>query len=38
MMAHVIFLQDFGRDVLPVGKPWIESKPAPQVQKAEAAS
>lgn len=38
MMAHVIFLQVFGRDVLPVGKPWIESKPVPQVQKAEAAS
>jgi uncharacterized protein len=24
MMAHVIFLQVFGRDVLPVGKPWIK--------------
>jgi uncharacterized protein len=23
MMAHVIFLQVFGRDVLPVGKPWV---------------
>lgn len=23
MMAHVIFFQVFGRDVLPVGKPWI---------------
>lgn len=23
MMAHVIFLQVFGRDVLPVGKPWM---------------
>ncbi len=23
MMAHVIFAQVFGRDVLPVGKPWI---------------
>lgn len=24
MMAHVIFAQVFGRDVLPVGKPWIK--------------
>ncbi len=24
MMAHVIFLQVFGRDVLPVGKPWVK--------------
>lgn len=31
MMAHVIFLGIFGRDVLPVGKPWIEPQPAPQV-------
>jgi hypothetical protein len=23
MMAHAIFAQVFGRDVLPVGKPWI---------------
>jgi uncharacterized protein len=23
MMAHIIFLQVFGRDLLPVGKPWI---------------
>ena len=28
MMAHVIFLQVFGRDVLPVGKP-LFTKPAP---------
>ena len=27
MMAHVIFLQVFGRDVLPVGKPWISPQP-----------
>lgn len=27
MMAHVIYLQVFGRDILPVGKPWIEDKP-----------
>lgn len=24
MMAHVIFLQVFGRDILPVGRPWID--------------
>ena len=24
MMSHVIFLQVFGRDVLPVGKPWVK--------------
>lgn len=38
MMAHIIFLQVFGRDVLPVGKPWIEPKPAPQTQKVGATS
>jgi len=27
MMAHVIFLQVFGMNILPVGKPWIELKP-----------
>jgi succinate-acetate transporter protein len=27
MMAHVIFLQVYGRDILPVGKPWVK-KPA----------
>lgn len=27
MMAHVIYLQIFGRDVLPVGKPWISPDP-----------
>jgi uncharacterized protein len=27
MMAHVIFIQVFGLDLLPVGKPWIEPKP-----------
>jgi uncharacterized protein len=27
MMAHVIYLQVFGRNILPVGKPWIEGKP-----------
>ncbi|SDP73093.1 acetate uptake transporter [Desulforhopalus singaporensis] len=26
MMAHVIFNDVFGKDVLPVGKPWIEPK------------
>lgn len=28
MMAHIIFLQVFGRDLLPVGKPWLALKPA----------
>lgn len=38
MMAHVIFLQVFGRDVLPVGKPWIDPKSAAerQLQSAQA--
>jgi succinate-acetate transporter protein len=27
MMAHIIFLQVFGRDILPVGKPWIAARP-----------
>jgi succinate-acetate transporter protein len=27
MMAHVIFLQVYGRNILPVGKPWVK-KPA----------
>ena len=35
MMAHVIFLQVFGRDVLPVGKPWIEPKPADTMQSVK---
>ena len=34
MMAHIIFLQVFGKDVLPVGKPWLVLKTA----AAEAAS
>ena len=38
MMAHVIFMQVFGRNVLPVGKPWIEPKPAPEAQTAGATS
>jgi len=29
MMAHAVFLQTYGRDVLPVGKPWV-SKPGEQ--------
>ncbi|MRR33458.1 hypothetical protein EG829_02010 [bacterium] len=28
MMAHVIFLQVFGKDILPLGKPWIPPHPA----------
>jgi len=27
MMAHVIFLQVFGKDILPVGKPWLLPRP-----------
>jgi len=27
MMAHVIFLQVFGKDILPVGRPWIDPQP-----------
>jgi uncharacterized protein len=39
MMAHAIFLQVFGRDILPVGKPLV-SKPAskPLMSRAQAAS
>jgi len=29
MMAHVIFLQVSGKDLLPVGKPWVGAKPEP---------
>jgi len=36
MMAHVIFMQVFGRDVLPVGKPWIDPQPAQEKQMQEA--
>lgn len=36
MMAHVIFMQVFGRDVLPVGKPWIQSRPVGQPQAVKA--
>lgn len=33
VMAHIIFADVFGRDVLPVGKPWIRDRaPAPAVQ------
>lgn len=32
MMAHVIFLGIFGRDVLPVGQPWIDPKSAVRMQ------
>ena len=35
MMAHVIFLQVFGRDVLPVGKPLVSKRPL-EVVSAEA--
>ncbi len=36
MMGHVVFLQVFGRDVLPVGKPLV-SKPAPALLAKAAA-
>lgn len=36
MMAHVIFLQVFGRDVLPVGKPWISPAPAKEAATQKA--
>lgn len=32
MMAHVIFMGIFGRDVLPVGQPWIDPRSAVHVQ------
>lgn len=38
MMAHVIFMQVFGRDVLPVGKPWIQEKSVSQPQTVGARS
>lgn len=34
MMAHVIFMGIFGRDVLPVGQPWIDPKSAVHIQTA----
>ena len=37
MMAHIIFMQVFGRDVLPVGKPWIMLKDVPETRKIGAA-
>lgn len=36
MMAHVIFMQVFGRDVLPVGKPWIQARPQGEPQAVKA--
>lgn len=38
MMAHVIFLQVFGRDVLPVGKPWIQARPIGRQQTVKVRS
>jgi hypothetical protein len=29
MMAHVIYMSVFGKDILPVGKPWIGAAPEP---------
>lgn len=34
VMAHLIFADVFERDVLPVGKPWLVSKPAKPAQFA----
>lgn len=38
MMAHVILMQIYGHDVLPVGKPWIDPRPAAEnhIQSIEA--
>lgn len=38
MMAHIIFLQVYGRDLLPVGKPWIAAKPEVRVDVADVAA
>jgi uncharacterized protein len=35
MMAHVIFKQVFGHDVLPVGRPWLESRNTTHLHIAE---
>lgn len=32
MMAHVIFMSVYGKNILPVGKPWIEPKPVPEAE------
>jgi uncharacterized protein len=37
MMAHIIFKQVFGKDVLPVGKPWIALKTVPEARNIEVA-
>lgn len=34
MMAHIIFFGIFGRDVLPVGQPWIDPRSAVHMQGA----
>jgi hypothetical protein len=38
MMAHIIFKQVYGRDVLPVGNPWIEPKTVAQLNTGKATS
>jgi succinate-acetate transporter protein len=30
LMAHIIFLDVFGRDVLPIGQPWLAHSPKPK--------
>jgi hypothetical protein len=37
MMAHIIFRQVFGKDVLPVGKPWLALREAPENRKISSA-
>jgi uncharacterized protein len=37
VMAHLIFADVFGRDVLPVGKPWIRDRAAEKVEAPVAA-
>ena len=38
MMAHVILMQVYGRDVLPVGKPWIEPRTAAELSGEKASA
>jgi len=37
VMAHLIFADVFGRDVLPVGKPWLRDRAAEKVEAPVAA-
>jgi len=38
MMAHIIFQQVFGRDILPVGKPWLAARAAVSRDTVQAAA